>query len=182
MANTGAILPGTGANLTGVGTIAWNNPGNITLNDGSSASFSYNTTSEISNYLRGSNFGFSIPLGATIDGIIVTIEKQSPASGSVSDNIVRLYIGSSVVGTNKAIAGGPGIWSNGGITSNYGSSSDLWGLTPSISEINNSSFGAVISGTGNAADGGTGNIDHMSITVYYTGGSVTVNSGMMAFF
>lgn len=141
---TNSTFPGTGANMTGVGSLAWTNPGNITADDSSYAVIdgndfgetysdttvsivradgsvgstnkaqagawsgtetvvSYGGTTDLwgetwtpadindsdfgavlsitrsfgdtSNYLRGSNFGFSIPSSATITGIQLDIKR-----------------------------------------------------------------------------------------------------------
>lgn len=70
---------GTGANVTGIGTVAWSNPGNITASDGNRAS----AANGVSNYLRVSNFGFSLPANANPIGIQVDIQRRGRASSAV---------------------------------------------------------------------------------------------------
>ncbi|MFL5731077.1 MAG: T9SS type A sorting domain-containing protein, partial [Cytophagaceae bacterium] len=62
-------------------------------------------------------------------------------------------------------------WSNAGAGSytTYGSSSDLWGTTWTISDINDANFGVYLiarnTATANAPQVG---VDHIRVTVYYT--------------
>lgn len=166
-----------------------------------------------SKYLLASDFGFSIPTGATIDGIEVFLnkthfsasvridyvairvhytvsgEEKFPGTasndatvgtidwvddnstglslvelisandgntthptgvritGGVTDTSARLFIGGSPAGDSKHL----GTTFSTGVRT-YGGASDLWGLTPSVAQINASNFGFGISITGN---GGT---------------------------
>lgn len=45
----------------------------------------YNGTQ--SHYLKATNFGFSIPTNATVDGVLVEIEKYNPSASANVDNI-----------------------------------------------------------------------------------------------
>ncbi len=69
---------GTGASVTGIGTIAWSNTGNIT-----SAGSPYSVSGSVpanggsTNYLRGTNYSLGLPAGSTIDGIVVKINRES---------------------------------------------------------------------------------------------------------
>ena len=68
--------------------------------------------------------------------------------------------GTTVVGTSKAPVVGAGGWGS------YGNSTDLWGTTWTLAEINASTFGALLK----AGDAllSTPSTDAMRITVYYT--------------
>lgn len=68
MASQGPNGCGTGA-ASGAGT-AWSNPTRITVNDGSFADSSLAAGGN-SNQLQATNFGFSIPAGSTINGVLV---------------------------------------------------------------------------------------------------------------
>ena len=50
----------------------------------------------------------------------------------------------------------------------HGGSSDLWGLTWTVAQINASDFGVSIKAEGIDPSGGDGTIDAVRITVYYT--------------
>ncbi|MBK6929493.1 MAG: hypothetical protein IPH12_01015 [Saprospirales bacterium] len=186
-ANAGPNNAGAGTNVTGVGTVAWTSPGNITTPGSPYAGMSV-AGGATTNYLQGAIYGFSIPAGATINGITVVINRQS--SGVVSpflqDNIVRLVKGGGITGSNYANTGVN--WPNnstpgaGLATATYGGAADLWGTTWTPAEINATDFGVVLSAVN--ANGGlsrTATVDYMQITVTYTlNGSVdwyTVSSG-----
>ncbi|MBK9338507.1 MAG: PKD domain-containing protein [Lewinellaceae bacterium] len=167
----GPSFAGTGTNVTGVGTVAWTNPGNIVSDNGSSATASRGTDGTVTtNYLQGTNLGFTIPSGATINGIQVSMNRfASVSSGSdnVQDNIVRLIKAGTVTGDNKAVAGN---WATAtGTVVSYGGASDLWGTTWTPAQINASNFGAALSANITRDNGiVTGSVDYISITVYYT--------------
>ncbi len=74
--NTGAINPGTMADDATVGTWAWSNPNNAKLSDDTYANGDAVANGGLSHYLKATNFGFAIPAGAVINGIVVEIEKN----------------------------------------------------------------------------------------------------------
>jgi len=168
MPSQGPNSCGTGANVTGVGTIAWSNPTNIYTNN--SVSATVGGVVATSNYLRASNFGFSIPSGATIDGIVVEI-RDTISDPNVTDNILRLVKGGVISGDNKSAGL---IWPGGAYSyRSFGGSSDLWGVTLNSTDVNSTDFGFVLSVT--ITFGGKGNgigaVDHIRMTVHYTTGS-----------
>jgi hypothetical protein len=158
---------GTGANLTGVGSTAWSNPGNITT-----AGTPYATVAPAqqgtSNYLFASNYGFSIPSNATINGIQLTISRSSTQSLGTGnrDNHVKLVKNNTIEATNKAAAG---VYPTSLTNQSYGNATDLWGSTWTPADINNTNFGAVLSvfNTRSLA-AATATVDFMQITVTYT--------------
>lgn len=185
--STSATFPGTGANnntYTGGGfTNVWTNPGNITANDGAFARDNSND-GEPGNYLQASNFGFSIPAGATINGITLLINRRnngSNADGGCLDNRVRLVNSAgTVTTTDKALTGTFWPLTTFGSAS-YGGASDLWGSAWTASDINNSNFGAVLSANESDPDGGNldlCDVDYMTIAVTYTPAAVVVNGNI----
>ena len=167
MASQGPLSVGTAADDSAVGSITWSNTGNITASDNSRASAANGGAPTQAHYLKATNFGFSIPSGATIDGILVEVERKKQNSiGSVSDTAVKIVKGGTVGSTNKAIGG---YWSTTDTYISYGGSSDLWGETWSDSDINATDFGVVFSPTVTGGKGaGVANVDHIRVTVYYT--------------
>lgn len=156
-----------GSDDSGIGTLAWTNPGNITAADDTWAIVSI-AAGQTTHYLKGlMSTPFSVPGGATITGIEVLISKNRQAAlGSVVDSVVSLVVAGSVTGDNKASGS---IWN--GVTDTtitYGSSSDLWGLSLSPSDVNATDFGAVIAATIAFAAGDVARVDDMTIKVYYT--------------
>lgn len=185
--SSGPNNPSSGINNNTIGTLAWSNPGNIFTDNNSSAIVTVSsggTVAATTNYLQGTNFSFSIPTNAVIDGIEVTINRFSSLSNgtnNVQDNIVRLIKGGSIIGNNNSISGN---WStNSSTVVSYGGTSDLWGTTWAPSEINASNFGVVLSANINRTGGNTvtASVDHIQITVTYTIPGVlnwyTVSSG-----
>lgn len=152
---------GTGANDTGMGTVAWTDPTLITSDNGSTATLTAGPASA-SNYLKGTNCGFSIPSGATIDGIVVTFERGF-VGDSVTDFSIRIVKGGTIGSANKSVGA---TWSSSMTVVSYGGASDLWSETWSVSDINASNFGAVLGVTTTGASPAM--VDYMSITVYYT--------------
>ena len=134
------------------------------------------------NYIRASNFGFSIPITATITGIEVEIgrhasQNQASPLRAVKDAHLHLVKAGNQVGND--LADTSTIW----ITSqylavSYGSSTDLWGTTWTPSDVNDSDFGlrfapqmADASGSTTSAD-----VDWVGMTIYFGTASQTVYS------
>ena len=169
---------GTAGNDSSVGTVAWTNPSNAVGHQTTARATFTHAGNATSQYLKLTNFGFSIPSTATINGIQVSILRVSTsfyqpapkyAQVSVFDNSVTLYKAGTAAGTAKTVAGN---WPNISNTPQpYGSSVDLWGTTWAYSDINNSGFGVGISASlvlGGLASAGTGTVYYAGITVYYT--------------
>lgn len=170
MGNTANTSPGTVVNTTGgVGTIAWGSPSRALTSNNiyATASLTLNTTS---NYLVATNYGFAIPAGATITGIVATIERGW-ATSNVRDNRVRIMLPDGSIGaTDRASAD---LWLSADTVVTYGSSTDLWGETWTPAGINDADFGVALSVTNTAPadeDACTANVDHFTITIYYTEG------------
>jgi len=174
----GPNSPGTVVDDSSVGSVAWSNPDNAKSSDNI-----YATTPDIddytlSHYLKATNFGFSIPNGATINGILVEFEvKEAVGSDFVASNQVRIVKGGSVGTTNK------GDWSVEWPTSDtyksYGSSGDLWGEAWTSDDINSTDFGVVLQISTNDY-GGVAYVDHIRITVYYTEAGPTYDNSSKA--
>lgn len=173
MPSSGPNSPGTAANDAAVGTLAWTSPGNCkTSNNTYTQCFGISGT-QFSNYLKATNFGFSIPGGATIDGILVEIERyasHNSASLFAYDEVVKLVKNGTVVGTNLGVLVTK--WATGEAVFSYGGSSELWGTSWADSDINNTNFGVVLQVEVNnwAKVNIYAYVDHIKITVYYTGG------------
>lgn len=162
--------PVTMADDGSVGTIAWNNPDNAKVSDNIYAQ-AIHGSGGYSHYLKATNFGFSIPTDATIDGIVVEIERSCDSSDPdfAIDSEVKIVKFNGTIGTeNKADT--VNNWPITDTYKSYGSSSDLWSESWSASDINNSNFGVVLSVL-NGNDGpelAYSYVDHIRITIYYT--------------
>lgn len=171
MSSSGPNSGGTFGTIT-VGFYPWYNVSNAGAPDNVYAVMPYSSGGPLteSYQLKATNFGFAIPSGATIDGIVVEIEKKcSNAAYSSKDKTVSLVKGGSVSGSNKASAS---VWPTSDTYSTYGGATDLWGLTWTDANINSSDFGVVLSVQCNATGKSsvTHYVDHIRITVYYTEG------------
>lgn len=165
MSSQGPNSPSTAADDASFGATAWSNPSNALVSDDSWATCKRTGGANNSHYLKLTNFGFSIPSGNTISGIQVSVEKHAQDAASVFDAVVSLVKGGSVTGNNKADAVTD--WPLSDTVINYGGSSDLWGTTWLYSDINDSTFGIVISA--NIAHS-TASVDVVTITVTYAAG------------
>lgn len=122
-------------------------------------------TNETSDYLDVQGWGFAIPTGATIDGILVTIERKS-STGTVKDATLQLLNASGTpVGDDKALA--LEAWPTSDGSQEYGGTSDTWGISPTESMVNDANFGVRLSVTGDVVDD-VASVDRVSIKVYYT--------------
>lgn len=160
MANVTAS-PGTLANDSSEGTTAWNNPGNAAASDDNKAGCTLVGVST-TQLLKCTNFGFSVPSDATVDGIQVSVERIGTLT-RVSDEKIQLVKGGSLQGDNKASATA---WPTSDGTATYGGAADKWGLTWSPSDVNASDFGVVV--RAKSSNNATPGVDHVQITVTYT--------------
>lgn len=175
MSTAGPNAPGTMADDSSYGTRIWSSVDSAKVSDDARATASKPTagTSTSSHYLKATNFGFSIPSGATIDGVSVSIERSASNNSSpkrVSDDVVKLVKGGAVSGANKAAAGN---WVTTDSAVSYGGAADLWSLSLTDTDVNASDFGVVLSclfiyssGKGQLS----ARVDYISITIYYTTG------------
>lgn len=162
MSSAGPLLPTAGSDDAAVGTLTWVNPTRITASDNSRSTC---VAAGQTHYLKGLDFDFAIPAGATIDGILVEIERCSALADDCTDAVVKLVKGGSVVGDNKAAAG---FWpAAADAVAAYGGAADKWGTTWAVADINAADFGVVLSVT-NADAGARAQVDAYTITVTYT--------------
>lgn len=160
-------VPGS-ADTTGGGT-AWINPTNIIASDDADAT---SITTGSSQRLRAYNFNFSLPTDATaITGIELNIEVEGSDDDSghsgrrIEETEVYLLRAGAVDGSNKSNGDS---WSDVEEIRTYGGDGTLWDSTWSISDIENSGFGAAIKVEPNRGDGDeTGWVDYMEVVVYY---------------
>ncbi len=173
MATQGPNSAGTGANDAAFGSYSWTNPGNIVSSDDTYASTGTGHSSADSNYLKATNFGFSIPTGATIDGILVAVEKYvtNTTSGGAYDVRARIVKADGTIGTTDKSS--PDAWpgtTDPGTYVNYGGATDKWGETWTVADINDADFGFVLAVQPQNASADA-RVDHIRITIYYTAGA-----------
>jgi len=154
------------------GAVAWSNPDNAKVSDNAravAASIAEETTSQ---YLHGSNFGFAIPVGATIDGVKIEVEGRVTV-GAASSNFVNLILAGNLVDDYEisipGLDGTDTYYATGGPT-------ELWGATLTPAIVNASNFGVAVFFYNGFPTASTIEIDHIRVTVYYTGGAVAGSS------
>lgn len=168
-----ARVASTVANDNSIGVAAWTGLTNIASSNNVDATVT-NSPGDISQYLKQTNYPFSIPAGSIILGIEVYIEHRANGNGSTEDYAVYLVKGGVISGNNKAVAGS---WPGSDTGRTYGGPTDLWGLTLTRADVLASDFGCVIATqeTEDKSDNDTARIDVSTIRVYYTPGLATVS-------
>ncbi len=152
----------TSGTASGGGNV-WDNPGNVFATDAVYASSIHGsgTTQD----LIATVFGFTIPTGASIDGIAVTVVKGGDGT-VIRDLVVRLRNGGAV-GDNKADTAND--WTLLDETVGYGGPTDTWGRAWTVAEVNAGTFGVQLSANSTSPDTGP-RVESFVITVYYTEG------------
>ncbi|WP_163396749.1 beta strand repeat-containing protein, partial [Flavobacterium limi] len=163
---------GTGATVTGVGTSAWSNPGRITVDDNSNTTASRNSDgTTTTNYLQATNFGFAIPIGATITGVTVSVNRYGSANSTsnyIRDNVVSLIKSGLVTSTNRGLTTTNWVTTQNDVAS-YGGTNDLWGSSWNPADINATNFGVALSANITRDSGTvTANVDYIQVTITYT--------------
>ena len=141
----------------------WSNPSNLVATGASFASVSVHA-STLSSNLLGSGTSFSLPAGATVTGIVVSINTEWSGSAAGAVASIQLATNGFAVGTpiNFAIA-------NTLTTYTKGSSSYTWGTTFTPTTVNGTELGVIVN-VGSTGSSGTNTIsvNGLKVTVYYT--------------
>lgn len=169
----------TGVVSSTTGTTTWASPQNIYTSNNVYASI-YVTNGATTNYLYALGNGFTIPSGATIDGIELIIEGKNQNSGTgmtlrpsqSSDCYVRYD------GTDISIPSSSGIsqqsWTGTtDTTKTFGSPTSLWGVTTTLTPaiVNAASFGFRMRFY-NSGTAQTLYVDRVTVIVYFTEGGI----------
>lgn len=174
MADTGLTLVGAGANIAGSGN-NWENPSTVETESGYSRC-RLSKNGGLSDYLRGTNLGFSVPSGATIDGIEVQIRHATQNDeGFITDEYVFLVENGNILPgcQNKALSTG---WIDPQENFTYGGPTDTWNcssLTPAV--VNSGSFGVQLMAENSSSSNQSAYVYWVKVRVYYTeaGGGAT---------
>ncbi|RMH78261.1 MAG: hypothetical protein D6681_20205 [Calditrichaeota bacterium] len=151
----------------------WTDISLVTAPDGRYATNSF-STSVSSQRIKVSGFGFNLPSDATVTGMELIIRAKEGTGDPVAFSEVQITLRSGVQTSSRHndygelatvdtdyVFGGPG---------------DLWGETSvSVTDVNNSTFGARIRMTVNGSVGGnTASVDWIGLRVYYVTPGTTV--------
>lgn len=168
MSSQGPLSPGTTATPGILNYGSFTNPDNIKVSDNT-----YATSAVTVGSIDAKNFGFSIPTGSTIDGILFEVEAKVDDT-NYGSHLREIYI-IKADGTNGSQKG----FIFQGLTTSdtyysYGGSSDLWSLSWTAEDINDADFGISVTFRIEEA---TCYVDHIRCTVYYTAGGGSANTG-----
>ncbi len=167
MFSQGPFIATSGSDGSSFGSSSWVNPSRITADDGSVTSNTNLAGTYDTHYLVSTNFGFSIPKNAVILGIEAIFgDRQYIASGTGThtDGRIRLIISGTVQSTDRASGA---VWPDIAETKTFGSPSDTWGRAWAPSEINDTSFGCVLSVHQVLSSTSNSLVDYVSMKIYY---------------
>ena len=160
------------ASSIGAGQEHWNNPANVTADDGVYSLLAMkikngDTTKELLAKMSGNKF--TIPAGATINGITVTIEMSDTQAGGGEDLEIFIIKAGSTTGTNQDRGcSQPGCWNQALDTITWGGAANLWGTTWTAADINASDFGVSIRAESPNNVFFQPQVDYVQITITYT--------------
>lgn len=158
----------TNAFSDGQGDAVWVNPNNALIADNVFATCTYPFNDSYTDYLRVENFGFSIPLTATITGLQMSV-KGKITSNTCSIDSMYLWDG---VNQLSSISNPSITFNTTNTTYTYGTSTGLdpqWNLlslAPSV--VNSAAFGVSFTIYGSSVAGQSVQIDAVSFKVFYT--------------
>ena len=148
-----------------VGNTNWGNPTRAETSNNQVATVGLND-GQVSDYLVCNQYGFAIPAGATIVGIVIDLERRASNGTVASDFSMRVLKGGTAQAAERATGT---VYTTGDTVESHGGASDLWGTTWTPVDINSANFGARFQATKFGTAGGniTISVDHMPITVYW---------------
>jgi hypothetical protein len=162
----------------------WTTPSNAQTDDNNYAKFEWHDPNQLPTFAVGQSdvldarqIVTTVPSGATINGIEVTIRAFNSLNGTFDVNdTVNLLKGGSIV-AHPATAP-TYVWSLNETVQTYGGATDLWGTTWTDTDVNGSGFGvstmlyiSLTSGGEPPTNPSIATVDQIYVTVYYTGGS-----------
>lgn len=140
MANTGNTFPTSGTTVARGSGLDWTNPGNV-VSDNTTDATCAATDANGSDYLVAKTFGFSIPAGATIKGVLVRVEASEHTSGTEPLRAQLQNESGTLFGSEKTTSNEGSISGTTKAVYTYGSTSDLWGATLTPAIVNDPDFG-----------------------------------------
>lgn len=162
---------GLGESVGQEGEGEWREPGEIRASDDVDAFVLGTPPGQYSQHLCATGFGFSIPVGSTILGRKVRVERSTTHAEKASDYEVRAIKNGLIGSTERAKVG---FWPTSDEYAEYGSDSDLWGETWTAADVNAANSGVAIKALCGMEEYQV-NVDHIEMTVYYelpsTGGA-----------
>jgi len=163
MPTYGPRFPGTVESIA-PGANAWTGLDNVKASNGLDASVAPVSEGDTTQFLRATNFGFTIPANETIVGIEFHARGAAGAEEAHSTRILKVTtpVGDLLNNANTIFRAQP----NFPVTATDGGPTELHGLAWTPAEINASTFGFQMKGFLTTDDGLEFFVDYMSITVY----------------
>ena len=120
----------------------WSSPENAMASDDAYAT--NNVGVDASGALTATNFGFAIPAGAEINGILVEIERETNTTGSlpISDHSVQIIKSDGSIGSVNKASTEP--WPPTDTYASYGGLGDNWDESWTPGDINDADFGVIL--------------------------------------
>lgn len=117
-------------------------------------------------YLLGTEFGFTVPQSATVLGIEVSLTRGAvPVDGAVQDLAVRIVKAGAIGATDRSVGGVD--WPLAPAAQGYGGGTDLWGETWTPSDVNASNFGIAIAAKYTGTLTAVATITNVTVTIHY---------------
>jgi hypothetical protein len=157
--------------ITSIGTgTDWVNPSNAETDDTSYASIGITAANDCDT-LWCTYAGFSIPTGAQIQGVLVSVRFSCGSNCEISyPDIARLIVGGSLSGNDQETTHDT-IPASTLITNEYGGFTNTWGVSGglSVTDVNatNFGFGFKVNRIGSGTSSVT-RVEYVEISVYYT--------------
>lgn len=125
------------------------------------------TRGQYTQVLKISNFGFSIPADARIEGIEVVLIRKADVADAIVDKAVQLMRDNVQVGADLRLSSR---WDETWTAVYYGDGVEDWDHAWSVHEINSAGFGVAISAM-NLGAIATPQVDEVLVTVHFTYGA-----------
>lgn len=159
---------------------SWSMPGNAAFSNDSRSTHTdmgISPSSGTGIWLQGLNLVEAVP-GDTVVGIEAHIERQDSGGGDatahIKDLLIYLVIGGVIRTSGTNMANTTFAWPSSDVVRTYpfaGGSTDLWGLAPTVAQVNATDFGLVLAMTQTQTAGdppqiSTASVDEMYMTIY----------------
>jgi len=160
--STAYTSPGTMANDASFGSLAWSEYNNAKASDNVYAHRAALRNPGQTNYLKATNFGFTIPTGSTIDGIKARVERHCSTAEGAWTIRLRAVKGGTIQSTDMDSSD---VWPGSDASITYGGTTNKWGTTWTPAQINAANFGFVLAAY---VETGIARVDWMNVRIYYT--------------
>ena len=146
-----------------VGSVAWTNLAGPKGAGGEAARATL-SGSAVTHWLLTTGYGFALPTGATVRGLVVTVVRSASFVDEITDYGCSVVKAGNPVGLPKLNLGP---WPTSTQTLTYGSATNTWGQTWTAELVNATDFGAAFAARGTMATAEMALVDHVTVTVHF---------------